>query len=70
MMLENKIYDWANCQPQNKKNQQVKSIKVVNCNINAAIKLQCTYNDAIRTLLAQCTQPKHSDLSTNNMRRY
>ena len=45
-------------------------MKVVNCNINAAIKLQCTYNDAIRTLFAQCTQPKYHDLSTNNMRRY
>ena len=50
--------------------KQVKSIKVVNCNIKAAIKLQCTYNDAIRTLFAQCTQPKYRDLSTNNMRRY
>ena len=30
-------------------------MKVVNCNINAAIKLQCTYNDAIRALFAQCT---------------
>ena len=69
-MYENKIYYWANCQPQNKKKQQVKSIKVVNCNISAAIKLQCTYNDAIRTLFAQCTQPKYHDLSTNNMRRY
>ena len=48
-MQENKIYDWANCQPQNKKKQQVKSIKVVNCNIDAAIKLQHTYNDAICT---------------------
>ena len=28
------------------------------------------YNDAIRTLFAQCTQPKYRDLSTNNMRRY
>ena len=53
-----------------KKKQQVKSIKVLNCNINAAIKLQCTYNDAIRTLFAQCTQPKYRDLSTNNTRRY
>ena len=53
-----------------KKNQQVKSIKVVNCNINAAIKLQCTYNDAIRTLFAQCTQSKYRNLSTNNMCRY
>ena len=41
-----------------------------NCNINAAIKLQCAYNDAIRTLFAQCTLPKYRDLSTNNMRRY
>ena len=69
-MKENKIYDWENCQPQNKKKKQFKSIKVVNCNINAAIKLQCTYNDAIRTLFAQCTQLKYCDLSTNNMRRY
>ena len=53
-----------------KKQKQVKSIKVVNFNINAAIKLQCTYNDAIRTLFAQCTQSKYRDLSTNNMRRY
>ena len=42
------------------KQKTVKSIKVVNCNINAAIKLQCTYNDAIRTLFAQCTQPMYS----------
>ena len=48
------------------KKKQVKSIKVVNCNINAAIKLQCTYNDAIRTLFAQRAQPKYRDLSTNN----
>ena len=52
------------------KKKHVKSIKVVNCNINAAIKLQCSYNDAIRTLFAQCTQAKYHDLSTNNMRRY
>ena len=45
-------------------------MKVVNCNINAAIKLQCTYNEAIRTLFVQCTQPKYHDLSTNNMRKY
>ena len=45
-------------------------MKIVNCSINAAIKLQCTYNDAIRTLFGQCTQPKYRDLSTNNMRRY
>ena len=45
-------------------------MKVVNGNINAAIKLQCTYNDAIRTLFAQCTQPKYHDLLTNNMSRY
>ena len=25
-----------------------------------------TYNDAIRTLFAQCTLPKYRDLSTNN----
>ena len=52
------------------KKKQVKPIKVVKCNINAAIKLQCTYNEAIRTLFAQCTLPKYRDLSTNNMRRY
>ena len=45
-------------------------MKVVNCNINAAIKLQGTYNDAIRTQFALCTQPKYRDLSTNTMRRY
>ena len=33
------------------KQKTVKSIKVVNCNINAAIKLQCTYDDAICTIL-------------------
>ena len=69
-MEENKIYDWANCQSQNEKKQQVKSIKVVNCNINAALKLQCTYNDAIRTLFEQTTQPKYRALPTNNLRRY
>ena len=73
-MKENKLYDWANCQSQNKKKQKNKSnlsqIKVVQCNINAVIKLQCIYNDAIRTLFAQCTQPKYRNLSTNYMRRY
>ena len=60
---------WANCQFQ-KKQKQVKPIKVVNCSINAVIKLQCTYNDAIRTLFAHCMQPKYRALSTNNLRRY
>ena len=33
-------------------------VKDVNCNINAAIKSQFTYNDAIRrTLFAQSTRP-------------
>ena len=39
------------------------SMLQLNCNV-----LTC-YNDAIRTLFAQCTQPKYGDLSTNNMRR-
>ena len=41
----------------------VTSMLQLNCNL-----LTC-YNDAIRTLFAQCTQPKYRDLSTNNMRR-
>ena len=39
----------------------------VNCNIKAGIKLQCAYNDALRTLFAQRTQPKYRALSTHNI---
>ena len=34
-MEEKQIYDLANCQSQNKKNKQVKPVKIVNYNINA-----------------------------------
>ena len=39
----------------------------VNCNINAAIKLQYAYNNALRTLFVQSTQPKYRTSSTNNI---
>ena len=32
--------------------------------------MHCSYNDALRTLFVQCTQPRYCDLSTNTMRRY
>ena len=69
-MLENKFTTGQIVSLKKTQKKQVKSIKVVNCNINTAIKLQCTSNDAIRTLFAQCTQPKYHGLLTNNMRRY
>ena len=65
-MYENKIYDWENCQPQNKKNNKPNLSK----SSTVTSMLQFTDNDVIRTLFAQCTQPKYRDLSTNNMRRH
>ena len=55
-----------------KAKKQVKTVKVVNYNINATNcnVLAMMHYVAYCTLFAQYKQPKYRDLSTNNMRRY